>query len=113
MQHKPLCPPPSVPGQVRSLSSSPDILSVTVRWQPPLEASGFITGYSVSHRLTGSGSGGAFLGTAEVGADVTSFRVTGLVPETQFTILVGAATAAGEGSTAPIIATTTNVGESF
>ena len=102
-----LSPAPSVPGPVLSLSSSPDILSVTVRWQPPLGAGGFITSYNVSHRLTTSGAEEPFLGTAEVGGGATSHRVTGLVPGTQYTIVF---TSAGGGRTISVLGTTTDVG---
>ena len=105
-----LSPVPSVPGPVLSLSSSPDILSVTVRWQPPLETGGFISSYSVSHRLTTSGAEEPFLGTAEVGGGATSHRVTGLVPETQYTIVVEAFTSAGGGTNTSVFGTTTDVG---
>ena len=101
---------PSVPGPVRSLSSSPDILSVTVRWQLPLGAGGFTTSHSISHRLTSGGAEEPFLGTAEVGGGVTSHRVTGLVPETQYTIVVEAFTSAGGGRTISVFGTTTDVG---
>ena len=57
---------------MRSLITTPDILSVVLNWDPPLHGLGYITDYEISYSNR--------LDVERVSGESTSYRVTGLQP---------------------------------
>ena len=81
-------PPFLVPGQVDSLSLTSASLLIT--WEPPLMPIGYIVAYEVRYQGEDGGQ--------EVrNVTATSVELTGLRPESTYTISVRAYTAAGPG----------------
>ena len=74
------------PGKVSSLAVSPDVASITVRWDPPTEGRAFVTGYEITHML--------FIPDANpirqtlVNASTSSHRIVDLLPETFYQIFI-------------------------
>ena len=79
-----------VPGLVSSLSVTNTTLLIT--WDPPLTPSGDILVYEVHYQGEGGQEGGGV-----VNVTATSVELTGLRPESTYTISVRAYTAAGPG----------------
>ena len=94
------------PGPVRSLTVEPDIVSVMVSWEPPELGRDYITVYNISWL-----SGDDVIGYDEVDGGTTSYRITGLEPETTYMVIVRAFTSAGAGMTSSETAITNEIGE--
>ena len=92
-----------VPGLVSSLSVTNTTLLIT--WDPPLTPSGDILVYEVHYQAEGGQEGGRV-----VNVTATSVELTGLRPESTYTISVRAYTAAGPGEEGrlTVAAVTTN-----
>ena len=95
-----------VAGPVSSLSVTNTTLLIT--WDPPLTPSGDILVYEVHYQAVGGQEGGGV-----VNVTATSIELTGLRPESTYTISVRAYTAAGPGEERrlTVAAATTNTSQ--
>ncbi|CAN0038737.1 unnamed protein product [Lampetra fluviatilis] len=91
--------PEGVPGKVVGLQVSQTTLnSVTLEWKPPAERNGILTGYTLTYEYINSTT--QELGpskTENIPANVTSWQVTELEPQSKYKFHVGAQTNAGSG----------------
>ena len=84
---------PSIPGLVNSLQVTNASLVLLVTWDPPLMGGGDIIVYEVHYWDVEEGQGGGQI----MNVTATSVELTGLRPESTYTMSVGAYTAAGPG----------------
>ncbi|XP_078730984.1 neuronal cell adhesion molecule-like isoform X2 [Lampetra fluviatilis] len=91
--------PEGVPGKVVGLQVSQTTLnSVTLEWKPPAERNGILTGYTLTYEYINSTT--QELGpskTENIPANVTSWQVTELEPQSKYKFHVVAQTNAGSG----------------
>uniref|UniRef100_S4RDQ0 Neuronal cell adhesion molecule n=1 Tax=Petromyzon marinus TaxID=7757 RepID=S4RDQ0_PETMA len=91
--------PEGVPGKVVGLQVTQATLnSVTLEWKPPAERNGILTGYTLTYEYINSTT--QELGpskTESIPANVTSWRVTDLEPQSKYKFYLGAQTNAGSG----------------
>ena len=101
-------PLPAGPSEVTSLVATPDIVSVRLSWEPPINGRGTIIRYMVDHGLADS----EYLIASEVlSGNITSYRVTGLIPEIAYRFTVTPFTSAGEGPQRRLNGTTLFIGK--
>ena len=101
-------PLPAGPSEVTSLVATPDIVSVRLSWEPPINGSGTITRYMVDHGLADSEH---LIASVVLSGNTTSYRVTGLILETAYRFTVTPYTSAGEGPQRRLNGTTLSIGE--
>jgi len=90
------------PGPVDSLSATPSPTSLQLTWSAPLLPNGIITAYEVSHQL----QGGMELEERNTTDVSTTHTLTGLRPQTTYTVTVRAYTIAGSGEKRSVTETT-------
>ncbi len=83
--------------------------SLQLTWSAPLLPNGVITAYEVSHQL----QGGMELGRENTTDVRTTHTLTGLMPQTTYTITVRAYTIAGSGEETNLTAVTTPAVRTF
>ena len=93
----------TVPGAINSLSAIPSVISMLVTWNKPLMPNGIITGYSISYHQLGEEN------SLVVNVTETSFKLTGLHPNTIYNISVSAYTVIGPGPAVAVQETTLNL----
>ena len=103
-----LLPLPAGPSEVTSLVATPDIVSVLLSWEPPINGRGTITQYMVSHGLADSQN---LIASRVLSGNTTSYRVMQLIPETAYRFAVTPSTSAGEGPPQRLTGTTGSIGE--
>ena len=101
-------PLPAGPSEVTSLVATPDIVSVMLSWEPPISGRGTITRYVVDHGFANSEH---LIASVVLSGNTTSYRVTGLIPETAYRFTVTPFTSAGEGPQRRLNGTTLSIGE--
>ena len=101
-------PLPAGPSEVTSLVATPDIVSVLLSWEPPINGRGTIIQYLVSHGLADSQN---LIASRVLSGNTTSYRVMQLIPETAYRFAVTPSTSAGEGPAQRLTETTQSIGE--
>ena len=101
-------PLPAGPSEVISPIATPDIVSVLLSWEPPINGRGTITQYVVDHGLADSEH---LIASVPLSGNTTSYRVTQLIPETAYRFIVTPSTSAGEGPQRCLNGTTLSIGE--
>ena len=101
-------PLPAGPSEVTSLVATPDIVSVLLSWEPPINGRGTITQYTVAHGLANSQN---LITSRALSGNTTSYRVMQLIPETAYRFVVTPYTSAGEGPPQRLTGTTQSIGE--
>ena len=100
---------PAVPtGKAISLVATPDIVSVLLSWEPPINGRGTVTQYTVAHGLADTQN---LIASRALSGNTTSYRVTRLIPETAYRFAVTPSTSAGEGPPQRLTRTTQTIGE--
>ncbi len=93
------------PGLVSGISVTPYSTSLQLSWSAPLLPNGIITAYQVTHYLSGSGIEAERVeqNTTDIS---TTLTLTGLRPQTSYTVTVRAYTIAGAGEETSVVGTT-------
>ena len=89
-----------------SLTTAPDIISVVVNWDPPQQGVGHITEYEIRYSL-----GTSLLGLKQVSGELSSYRVTGLLPSIEYQFEIRAFIESLVGPPEQVTGTTNEIGE--
>lgn len=94
-----------------NVSTTPDITSILVSWTPPLVEDGgkLITAYEITHQLHVRDANP--IGQVQVNASSRSFRVTDLLPEVTYQIVLRAIIENLVGEPRTVTLSTTSIGE--
>ena len=101
----------AAPGEVTSFTGTPDIISITVSWEPPVsgEGRGHISQYEVCYRPVGSTF--SPLCATLIGEDIKRYRIQGLQVENAYSITVQAFIESLAGPIQVIVARTSSIGK--
>ena len=102
---------PADPGPVNSLRISPDIVSIGVTWEPPSRGGKFVTQYEITHQLTLPVEVNP-IGQVRLSNSTFSFRVSDLLPNFSYEIIVSALIGELQGEMVKSVQSTLTIGGS-